>query len=230
MARGDGHAIHLRAASGERPRFTIADEDRPFPAPSGARRVERGGATNRATASLEREADQFAAELLMPEPLVRQAALDDGADARRLADRFDVSAQAMRLRLRHLGLVERHGGYRAPPEARRPGPSQANGASGRTPQARRRAGAARDRRGARRPQVARAQAMACALTSTVGEAARVGAVVEHRLAHEGLGHEQLGGELVGLALELGVAWLVGPPRRRPRARGGAGNGRSRGRS
>ena len=34
--------------------------------------------------------DQFAAELLMPEHLVRQAVLEEGADARRLADRFVV--------------------------------------------------------------------------------------------------------------------------------------------
>jgi Zn-dependent peptidase ImmA (M78 family) len=58
-------------------------------------------------AALEREANQFAAELLMPEHLVRQAALEEGADARRLADRFDVSIQAMHLRLRRLGLVSR---------------------------------------------------------------------------------------------------------------------------
>ena len=38
---------------------------------------------------------------------MRQAVLEEGADARRLADRFDVSIQAMRLRLRRLGLVAR---------------------------------------------------------------------------------------------------------------------------
>jgi Zn-dependent peptidase ImmA (M78 family) len=47
---------------------------------------------------------------------VRQAALEDGADARRLADRFDVSVQAMSLRLRRLGLTERHGDF--PPPSR----------------------------------------------------------------------------------------------------------------
>ena len=52
----------------------------------------------------------------MPEPLVRQAALEEGVDARRLADRFDVSDQAMRLRLQRLGLVSRHGPSR--PSAR----------------------------------------------------------------------------------------------------------------
>ena len=40
---------------------------------------ERGGPTNQSTVRLEREADQFAAELLMPEQLVRQAVLDAAA-------------------------------------------------------------------------------------------------------------------------------------------------------
>jgi hypothetical protein len=108
VARGDGHAIELRGSSGERRlRFTIAHEIGHFLLHPERAISERGGATNQATARLEREADQFAAELLMPEYLVRQAVLDDGADARRLADRFDVSAQAMSLRLHHLGLIER---------------------------------------------------------------------------------------------------------------------------
>ena len=46
----------------------------------------------------------------------------------------------------------------------------------------------------------------------VGQAASVGAVVEHRLADELHGHEELGGELVGLALEA---------RRRPVGRAAA---------
>jgi len=112
---GDGHAIELRGTSGERRlRFTIAHEIGHFLLHEGRAVAERGGAANRATARLEREADQFAAELLMPEPLVRQAALEDGADARRLADRFEVSAQAMSLRLRRLGLAERQSDLRPP--------------------------------------------------------------------------------------------------------------------
>ncbi len=70
-------------------------------------RYERGGAVNEAMRAREREADAFAAELLMPEHLVRHAVLEDGADARRLADRFEVSVAAMSLRLRRLGLAER---------------------------------------------------------------------------------------------------------------------------
>jgi len=115
VALGDGHAIELHGAAGERRlRFTIAHEIGHFLLHSGRVVSERGGATNRATARLEHEADLFAAELLMPEHLMRQAVLEDGADARRLADRFDVSAQAMSLRLRRLGLAERRSDFLPP--------------------------------------------------------------------------------------------------------------------
>jgi Zn-dependent peptidase ImmA (M78 family) len=69
--------------------------------------AQRGGPTTIGTRALERQADAFAAELLMPAHLVRQAALEEGADARRLADRFEVSVAAMSTRLRRLGLAER---------------------------------------------------------------------------------------------------------------------------
>ena len=117
---GDGHTIELRGRSGERRlRFTIAHEIGHFLLHPERAVAERGGATNRASARLEHEADQFAAELLMPDDLVRQAVLEDGADVRRLADRFDVSTQAMSLRLRRLGLVERHGRAAPPPRGGR---------------------------------------------------------------------------------------------------------------
>jgi len=115
---GDGHAIELRGRSGERRRrFTIAHEIGHFLLHPQHTVSERGGPTNQASARREHEADEFAAELLMPDHLVRQAVLEDGADARRLADRFDVSTQAMSRRLRHLGLVERHH-HPAPPRGR----------------------------------------------------------------------------------------------------------------
>jgi Zn-dependent peptidase ImmA (M78 family) len=50
----------------------------------------------------EREANIFAAELLMPEPAVRAAAT--GSDT---ADRFGVSGEALRWRLYSFGLAER---------------------------------------------------------------------------------------------------------------------------
>jgi Zn-dependent peptidase ImmA (M78 family) len=52
--------------------------------------------------SLEREANVFAAELLMPEPAVRQVAAEEN-----VAARFGVSDQAMRWRLYSFGLAER---------------------------------------------------------------------------------------------------------------------------
>ena len=76
---GDGRAIVLNGAGDE------------------AGRVEEG------------EANAFAAELLMPEHLVREAVREHGPDSVRLADRFEVSPKAMRARLRDLGLAERHG-------------------------------------------------------------------------------------------------------------------------
>jgi predicted transcriptional regulator len=105
---GDGYAVRLRGDVGERRRrFSIAHEIGHFVLHPPQARHERGGQVNEAMRAQEREADAFAAELLMPEHLVRRAALEDGADPRRLADRFEVSVTAMSLRLRRLGLAER---------------------------------------------------------------------------------------------------------------------------
>ena len=105
---GDGHAIELYGTRGERRRrFTVAHEIGHFVLHPERVRSERGGVTNWGSRDLEREADTFAAELLMPEHLVRQLVLEEGADPGRLADRFDVSVQAMTIRLARLGLSER---------------------------------------------------------------------------------------------------------------------------
>ena len=53
---------------------------------------------------LEREANVFAAELLMPEPAVR---LGHGEDPEATAERFGVSGEAMRWRLYSFGIGER---------------------------------------------------------------------------------------------------------------------------
>ena len=58
--------------------------------------------------ALEREANVFAAELLMPEPAVR-AKFASNAD---LADNFGVSTEAMGWRLYNLGLIEEKPGER----------------------------------------------------------------------------------------------------------------------
>ncbi len=116
--RGDGHAIVLDggiSGSGERRRrFTIAHEIGHFvlhpelahPEPA---RPERSDQVTEAGRVEDREADAFAAELLMPEHLVRQAAREHGADVDRLADRFDVSRSAIRSQLQRLDILERHG-------------------------------------------------------------------------------------------------------------------------
>lgn len=53
----------------------------------------------------EREANVFARELLMPEPLVNEQAHATGFNLPALAQRFEVSVPAMRLRLRLLKLL-----------------------------------------------------------------------------------------------------------------------------
>jgi IrrE N-terminal-like domain len=116
---GDGHAIVLHGASSEhRRRFTIAHEIGHFVLHPQRRAPERGGPVNAAWQAQEREADQFAAELLMPEPLVREAVVVHGADVGRLADRFDVSRKAMQVRLRSLGLTGHRPGHSRPQRAR----------------------------------------------------------------------------------------------------------------
>ena len=103
---GDGHAIVVRGASNERRRrFTIAHEIGHFVLHPGRLAPQRGGAVNEAWRQQEREADQFAAELLMPELLVGRRCSSSALDPTRLADRFDVSRQAMQVRLSGLGIA-----------------------------------------------------------------------------------------------------------------------------
>jgi hypothetical protein len=103
---GDARAIVLNGSgdSGRR-RFSIAHEIGHFVLHPQRVRPERGGAVNAAGRREEREADAFAAELLMPEHLVREAVGEQGLDVSRLADRFEVSRKAMQTRLTSLGLA-----------------------------------------------------------------------------------------------------------------------------
>ena len=57
------------------------------------------------TDQLEGEANAFAASMLMPEPLLRPAAGACGCNIAHLAQSFDVSAPAMKLRLLQLDLL-----------------------------------------------------------------------------------------------------------------------------
>jgi Zn-dependent peptidase ImmA (M78 family) len=56
----------------------------------------------------EHEANAFARELLMPELLVSEHANATGFNLSALAERFDVSVPAIRLRLRLLGLLPKY--------------------------------------------------------------------------------------------------------------------------
>jgi len=95
-------------------RFTIAHEvghwvchclegRAPVVEPSYCRPVDLTEAADRA---LEREANVFAAELLMPEPAVR-AAWEELGEVAACAARFDVSPTAMHWRLYSFGYVDR---------------------------------------------------------------------------------------------------------------------------
>jgi hypothetical protein len=95
-------------------RFTIAHEighwvchclegRAPDPQPSYCRPVDLTDAADR---TLEREANVFAAELLMPEPAVREA-WEAMGDVGGCAARFDVSPTAMQWRLHSFSLLER---------------------------------------------------------------------------------------------------------------------------
>ena len=104
-AEGPRNELPLR-----RFRFTIAHElghwvchalEGADPAVSYCRPIDLTEAADR---SLEREANVFAAELLMPEAAVR-ASWEELGSADALASRFDVSPSAMRWRLYSFGLV-----------------------------------------------------------------------------------------------------------------------------
>ena len=76
------------------------------------RKLFRDSISKQGTDKIERDANQFAAELLMPELMIRAQFketpvqdVDDPESLKLLADRFEVSVQAMTIRLANLGLV-----------------------------------------------------------------------------------------------------------------------------
>lgn len=108
--------------SSHRQRFTIAHElghyllhrGRPMIVDKTVRVNRRDRTSSMATDREEIEANAFAAELLMPRNLVdrhsrkllrQHAAISDEALVDKMADAFDVSAQAMEYRLVNLGLL-----------------------------------------------------------------------------------------------------------------------------
>ena len=103
--------VVLRAGEpAARQRFTLAHElghwvcqvKEGHDAPVYCRAVDLAPGADRA---LEREANVFAAELLMPEPAMREQFARTGSPAE-LATWFGVSEEAMRWRLYNLGLLE----------------------------------------------------------------------------------------------------------------------------
>ena len=102
------YIIYEASASRQRTRFTIAHEL------AHALRIVTGNATNARGAqrslkhtAVERQCDKIAAEILMPADLLAGAILrDEGCvNTFKLANEFDVSLTAMRIRLKGLGLL-----------------------------------------------------------------------------------------------------------------------------
>ncbi|WP_395835549.1 ImmA/IrrE family metallo-endopeptidase [Archangium violaceum] len=93
-------------AVGDRPvreRFTLAHElGHLFLHPLGV--AYRDAHYEPGTSTIEAQANNFAASLLMPDWMVRVAMQSTGGDVQRLARLFDVSESAMKYRLVNLGL------------------------------------------------------------------------------------------------------------------------------
>ncbi len=122
LVRKDGRAVIgvNWADPPVRQRFTVAHELAHYELHGGDTYVDRGQyivqfrdpSSGSGSKVEEREANQFAAALLMPAPWVRQSFLEqpfdltDDESLRNLAARFQVSTQAMSYRLGNLRLLE----------------------------------------------------------------------------------------------------------------------------
>jgi Zn-dependent peptidase ImmA (M78 family) len=114
----------------QRQRFTIAHEIGHLVLHDFQNHVDRGVAvyhrdhrSSSAEAVAEIEANQFAAELLMPKRMIDATVpkffdLLDEQQIKKIADRFQVSSQALTFRLINLGLAQPDSAYR-PVKARR---------------------------------------------------------------------------------------------------------------
>jgi Zn-dependent peptidase ImmA (M78 family) len=122
VVSGDGGVIGFnRTHALVRQRFTVAHECAHFVLHRSEgslfidkryRAFFRDARSGRGTDSRERDANTFAAALLMPEAMVRRAAKayefelgDEGGPIADLADAFQVSTQAMTYRLSNLGIL-----------------------------------------------------------------------------------------------------------------------------
>jgi Zn-dependent peptidase ImmA (M78 family) len=117
-AAGSVIGVHY-AHHPNRQRFTIAHEIGHFELHEGGTYVDRGttlrlrsNRKNSGSLSEEREANQFAATLLMPASWVRRALADheldlgDDESMRSLCEQFGVSTQAMVYRITELGIFD----------------------------------------------------------------------------------------------------------------------------
>lgn len=89
-----------------RRRFTIAHELGHFVLHHGNEEDMIDGQFNNSNNSNEREANAFASFLLMPKEWVLSHYKKIGLDAKELAKKFNVSEQAMTIRLLELGLIK----------------------------------------------------------------------------------------------------------------------------
>jgi hypothetical protein len=101
-------AATITSGDGSEP-AAAALRERPLPGLSAPAPTVQPATSNQEIRQREIEANAFAAELLMPAPLVEQAVERYGKDVAALAELFDVSRQAMQFRLEKLLLLPRAG-------------------------------------------------------------------------------------------------------------------------
>ncbi len=115
LAHDDKAIIVVNKCSpAKRQRFTLAHELGHYllHKTPGSAIFHRDERSSQGTDRVEVDANAFAAELLMPADEVRAQAAELGVDlleddlTRQLADVFDVSIQAMSIRLQQLGIVD----------------------------------------------------------------------------------------------------------------------------
>ena len=108
---GDGYRISINDAdSSRRQRFTLAHEIAHYLLHRdliGDGVTDRGLYRSRLRGAIESQANRYAASLLMPAALVRQAWAGGERDAAAIASRFNVSDATAAIRLDELGLTRR---------------------------------------------------------------------------------------------------------------------------
>jgi len=104
---GRWHILVNNDATWGRVRFSLAHEFKHLLDYPLTHAIYGPGHDHRAQRLAERSAEYFAACLLMPKSFLKRAFYDEGLrDERQLRRRFQVSAQALRIRIDELGLIE----------------------------------------------------------------------------------------------------------------------------